>query len=307
MYNESTEGFVCSGRKIMQYLGAFTFPSEDQEWDFRMGLKMTCFQSIYPFYVLPQKGMRELYFRPLTILYGGNGSGKTTILNIIAEKLRLKRESPYNRTRFFEDYVGLCRASVDEDIPAESCIVTSDDVFDYMLNIRAVNEGVDRSRERIFEEYQQLKHRKVAVRSMEDYEELRRTVEARRKTLSRFTASETPDSLRERSNGESALMYFQSHIANDSLCLLDEPENSLSPANQLLLADFLKESVRYCGCQLIISTHSPFLLSIPEARIIDLDHGSEVADDWTKLESIRMYYDFFKAHRNEFGEHGDER
>ena len=52
----------------------------------------------------------------------------------------------------------------------------------------------------------------------------------------------------------------------------------------------------------MISTHSPFLLAIPGARIIDLDHGSRVDTDWTKLANVRTYYDFFKQHEKAFEE-----
>ena len=45
-----------------------------------------------------------LDFESVTILYGGNGSGKTTVLNVIAEKLGLERDTLYNRSNFFEDY-----------------------------------------------------------------------------------------------------------------------------------------------------------------------------------------------------------
>ena len=49
-----------------------------------------------------------LDFEPITILYGGNGSGKTTALNVIAEKIKAKRDTLYNRSNFFEDYVKMC-------------------------------------------------------------------------------------------------------------------------------------------------------------------------------------------------------
>ena len=95
-------------------------------------------------------------------------------------------------------------------------------------------------------------------------------------------------------------MYFQGKMEMDTLCLLDEPENSLSPKNQMILADFLMESVRYCGNQLVISTHSPFLLALPGAKIINLDDHSRVVDSWTELENPKVYYDFFKKHAGEF-------
>lgn len=89
----------------------------------------------------------------MTILYGGNGSGKTTALNVIAEKLALDRDTLYNRSNFFEDYTGMCDYEEEMPIPKESRIITSDDVFDFMLNLRSINEGINQKREDLFEEY----------------------------------------------------------------------------------------------------------------------------------------------------------
>ena len=249
---------------------------------------------------MPKVGLDEIFFRPITILYGGNGSGKSTALNVIAEKLRLFRNSAYNRSRFFEDYVDRCRATLEDTIPRESRIITSDDVFDMMLDIRFINEGIDRKREKLADEYYQLKRERFQIKSLDDLDHLHRINQARSKTKSRFIENESGRSLRERSNGESALMYFQSKIEMDTLCLLDEPENSLSPENQMILADFLADSVRYCGNQLVISTHSPFLLALPGAKIINLDDHSRVADNWAELKNPRVYFEFFKKHAQEF-------
>ena len=282
------------------YLSAFYFPGEEAESDFMFGLKTTYDQSVYPYGILPKAGLNEIIFRPVTILYGGNGSGKSTALNAIAEKLRLERNSAYNRSRFFQDYVDRCKAAQDEPIPKGSRIITSDDVFDMMLDIRSINEGIDRKREELAEDYYTLKREKFQLKSLDDLDHLHRINQARSKTKSRFIENESGKSLRERSNGENAIMFFQSKIEMDTLCLLDEPENSLSPENQLVLADFLSESVRYCGNQLVISTHSPFLLALPGAKIIDLDHHSRIAESWTQLKNPRVYYDFFKKHEHEF-------
>ena len=282
------------------FLSAFYFPGEEEETDFLFGLKTTYDQTVYPYGVLPKIGLDEIIFRPITIFYGGNGSGKSTVLNIIAEKLRLIRNSAYNRSRFFENYVDRCKATLEDAIPRESRIITSDDVFDMMLDIRSFNEGIDRKREMLAEEYYQLKQERFQIKSLEDLDHLHRINQARSKTKSRFIENETGKSLRERSNGESALMYFQGKIEMDTLCLLDEPENSLSPENQLILADFLTDSVRYCGNQLVISTHSPFLLALPGAKIINLDDHSRVVDSWTELKNPRVYFNFFKKHAQEF-------
>lgn len=287
---------------MAMYLRAFHFPGAEAEADFMFGLKTTYDQSVYPYGILPKVGLDEIIFRPVTILCGGNGSGKSTALNVIAEKLDLARNSIYNRSRFFEDFTEMCDFSLDEPIPPNSRIITSDDVFDMMLDIRSVNEGIDRKRETLAEDYFALKREKFQVRSLEDLDHLRMINRARSKTMSRFIEGESGRSLRERSNGESALMVFRDRIDMDTLCLLDEPENSLSPENQLLLADFLTESVRYCGNQLVISTHSPFLLAIPDAKIIDLDDFSRIAESWTRMKNPRTWYDFFKKHAREFEE-----
>ena len=93
------------------YLSAFYFPGEEAESDFMFGLKTTYDQSVYPYGILPKVGLNEIIFRPVTILYGGNGSGKSTALNVIAEKLRLTRNSVYNRSRCFENFLYRCSAT----------------------------------------------------------------------------------------------------------------------------------------------------------------------------------------------------
>jgi predicted ATPase len=102
------------------------------------------------------------------------------------------------------------------------------------------------------------------------------------------------------SNGETALRYFLERIDEDAIYLLDEPENSLSPRLQRELADFLADSARFYGCQFVISTHSPFLLAMKEAKVYDLDSVPVREKRWTELENVRDYYDFFKSHEREF-------
>lgn len=70
---------------------------------------------VYPFQILSEHGVRILNFdEDIVVLYGGNGSGKTTALNVIAESLHLKRDALYNKSGFFEDYVGMCDRSIED-------------------------------------------------------------------------------------------------------------------------------------------------------------------------------------------------
>ena len=284
----------------MIYLSHFSFPEAERETDFIFHLKRTCYDTIYPFQVLSKKGLRMLDFEPVTILYGGNGSGKTTALNVIAEKLGLRRDTPYNRSNFFEDYTRICDFELQEDIPRVSRIITSDDVFDFVLNLRILNEGIDRKREDLFTEYLENKYAHFQMKSLEDYEKLKKVTEARRRTQSRYVRGSLMDNVREHSNGESAFLYFSEKIQEQGLYLLDEPENSLSPLRQQELLRFLEDSARFFGCQFIISTHSPFLLSMRGARIYDLDEEPADVKRWTQLSGVRVYFDFFKRHEGEF-------
>ena len=284
----------------MVYLSGFRFPSEDQEWNFAMSVRRKCYNTFYPFQVLSAHHVTSLTFEHITILYGGNGCGKTTALNVIAEKLGVRRDTLYNRSSFFEDYTAICEPELRETKPEEIRIITSDDVFDFMLNLRAANQGVDNRREELFMEWVNNRYEKFQLRSMDDYEHLKQVNMARRTTQSMYTKKNLAGNVREHSNGESAFLYFSDKIKDNGLYLLDEPENSLSPEKQQELVKFLEESVRFFGCQIIMATHSPFLLSMRGAKVYDMDGEETQVRRWTELKNVRAYYDFFKRHEGEF-------
>lgn len=284
----------------MIYLSKFIFPSQDQEETFRFGIRRTCYDSWYPFGILTKHGLRQLDFEPITILYGGNGSGKSTALNVICEKLGLDRDTLFNRSNFYEDYLKYCSFESALDIPRISRIITSDDVFDFMLNLRCINNGIDQKREESLVDYLEGRYAKFQMKSLDDYEKLKKVTLARSKTQSQYIRETMMGNVREHSNGESAFIYFEEKIKENALYLLDEPENSLSPERQLELLQFIEESARFYGCQFIIATHSPFLLSMRNAKIYDLDENPVDVKRWTELGNVRAYYEFFKKHNGEF-------
>lgn len=285
----------------MLYLETFTFPDEDRELDYLiLGQKRTCYTSLYPFKILSQRQFYRVDFEPITIFYGGNGSGKTTALNVIAEKLGLKREALYNRSSLFETYLSFCEGNIIKEFGEDSCIITSDDVFDYMLNIRAWNGQIDSKREELFEQYLEEKYSNFRMRSLSDYKQLKRVNKARSVSQSQYIREKLTENIREFSNGESAFFYFTEHITEKGLFLLDEPENSLSPEKQQELVKFIENSARFYDCQFVIATHSPFLLSMKGAKIYDLSEERVDVKRWTELENVRIYYEFFKQHEDEF-------
>ena len=196
----------------------------------------------------------------------------------------------------------MCGMKLERRVPKDSAIITSDDVFDFMLNLRSINEGIDRKREELFAEYLQAKYNHFQMKSLDDYEQLKKVNAARSSTQSKYIRKTLSDNVREHSNGESAFLYFSEKIKENGLYLLDEPENSLSPAKQQELLRFLEDSVRFFGCQFIIATHSPFLLSMRGAKIYDLDEEIVDVKRWSELENVRAYYEFFKKHEEAFAD-----
>jgi len=286
----------------MVYLQSFSLPSLDTREQFMNDIKLTCYTTVYPFDLFPLRTLPELSFEPITILYGGNGSGKSTLLNVIAERIGIARDAVFNRSSFFEDYVRLCdyQARGDRRALLNGRIITSDDVFDYLLNIRCLNDGIDNERVDMLEEYRHTRKNGYTFRTMADYEELKRFNDAWRQTRSAYVRKRLMNNAPEKSNGESALMYFTENIRENALYLLDEPENSLSAEKQLELRQFLFDSARFYGCQFIIASHSPFILSVPGAKIYDLDSEPIQTKRWTELKNVRTYYEFFKEHEDEF-------
>ena len=63
---------------------------------------------------------------------------------------------------------------------------------------------------------------------------------------------------------------------------------------------FIEDSVRFYGCQFVISTHSPFVLSMKGAKIYDLDEDPVDVKHWTELENIKAYYNFLKSMNTSF-------
>lgn len=126
------------------------------------------------------------------------------------------------------------------------------------------------------------------------------SVETRNKTQSKFIKSRIEENAREFSNGQTALEFFDKELKEDSLYLLDEPENSLSPKFQIELIQLISELSRFFKCQFIIATHSPFLLSIPNAKIYDLDSIPVATKKWYELENMKIHYNFFKEHKSKF-------
>ncbi|MDC0936252.1 AAA family ATPase [Pirellulales bacterium] len=97
-------------------------------------------------------------------------------------------------------------------------------------------------------------------------------------------------SLHEMSHGEAFLSVMQ-HRFHSGLLLMDEPESALSPQRQLALLALMHELVAGSASQFFIATHSPILLTFPEAAIISFDHGALRQIDLEETSHFRITRD----------------
>lgn len=227
-------------------------------------------KNTYPFRTFHKKFFPTIECGPITIFYGGNGSGKSTILNGLTNKLKLDRMTIYNRTVHFDKWSSFFTVETENNapVPKGSTFISSDDVFNYLLELRTKNDDINKIRQRVGKTKEYKKH-PIQNELMQ-------------------------------SNGQSALYYFSNAIKENALYLLDEPENSMSPKMQLQLKQFLEDSVRFYGCQFIIATHSPYILALKDARIYDIDADTPCEKKWTELENVKLLHDFFAEHEKDF-------
>lgn len=101
------------------------------------------------------------------------------------------------------------------------------------------------------------------------------------------------ESLVTRSHGQSMMAYFRSRYALKGLYLLDEPETALSPRSQLQLMEIIGNNSRAGHAQFIITTHSPLLLTLPDARVYNFDTAPVSEIEYEETDLYRTYRDFF--------------
>lgn len=274
----------------------------------------------WPFKVFLDRELDSLLLDDITILYGNNGSGKSTILNCLAEKVGAARNKPifkdkkwcekygqYYPLMDYLDYMGISMGSDPETgfeikFPTNMRLITSDDIFTKINNtIRSNNISVD-ERDAAYDEYFSKAFEPYQLRSMDDLDEFSKRNKMKKKsmTAARFIRENSRKRLEMHSNGETAISYFQDMFEPDGLYFLDEPENCLSPVFQVELIKIILEAKRFLNCQFIIATHSPLILSLPDALVYDLDENPVSSKPWYELENVKVYFNFFYKNKDKF-------
>jgi predicted ATPase len=102
-------------------------------------------------------------------------------------------------------------------------------------------------------------------------------------------------SLHQQSHGEAFLSLLLNRLQGDGIYLFDEPEAALSPQRQLSVLTLLHRLI-YHNSQLIIATHSPILLSYPNASIYEFSASGIAKVNYTDTEHYRVTKDFLNRH-----------
>lgn len=244
--------------------------------------------NVYPYCVFLDKEIYPMVFAPITIIYGNNGSGKSTLLNIIAQKAGVRGCETYAYGQdYIDKFVRESKFDVGEDdcgrrlaVPKNSQYVKSEDI---LFEIKKVQQEEALERGYI---YEAMKKKGIGRAAAED-------AFRKRKEILRFAQEKY-------SNGETAMQLLMDIFEPDALYLLDEPEVSLSPQNQVMLAEEINKLARFLGCQFIIATHSPFMLGTLKAKIYNLDSDCMEEAKWYELENIRFFHEFFEKNREVF-------
>ena len=145
----------------------------------------------YPFHIFLEKQFFNIEFEPVTIFYGDNGSGKSTLLNIITETINkdkqvISRKKPLVKSEYFDTYIAKCKYYLENNIPTESKIMLSEDIFENILSKRIENQKKNEGRKELEKQYMQYKYNPVNYSSLED---LSISVETRNKTQNKFIKS----------------------------------------------------------------------------------------------------------------------
>ena len=240
----------------------------------------------YPFSLPLLQTLKELHFeKPVTLLVGENGTGKSTLLEALACAAEMvvvgsestRSDQSLGPARALAKYFKLAWTKRTH----RGFFLRAEDFFGYAKRINQMHTEMAADLREIDQEYKDRSdYARGLARLSTDHElgDLRRRY---------------GDGLDTHSHGESFLALFQTRFVPDGLYLLDEPEAPLSPIRQLALIAAIKNMLTQNG-QFIIATHSPILMAFPDATILDFDGGQIHPARYEEIEHVRLMRDFLQ-------------
>jgi predicted ATPase len=218
----------------------------------------------FPFSLKALKELGTMTFdQPITVFVGENGSGKSTLLKALAIKLNLPA---IGSTDLESDDTLDGVKSYGEGIVTQwtnkayrGFFFRAEDYFGFVKRIRNLDDElkgdiVD------FEKRLSGSGLKLAVGA----------IQGQKDALIRKYGN-----LTEVSHGEGFLKVLEGRLQAEGIYLIDEPEAALSPQRQLALFSLIKNLAENHSCQFIIATHSPILMTLPNATIFQFGENIE--------------------------------
>jgi predicted ATPase len=221
--------------------------------------------------------------RPVTILVGENGSGKSTLLEALAIAARATTAGTADAAD--DETLAGVRALADDlrlswaTRHHRGFFLRAEDFFGFARRMAATRAQLEAGLADVEREYAD---REAYARGLAMSPFLKELAELRRRY---------GDGLDSRSHGEAFLAFFRDRFVPGGVYFLDEPEAPLSPFRQLAFLALLRDAVER-DCQIVMATHSPILLSCPDAAIWSFDAAPIRRVAWEDLEHVTLTRDF---------------
>src|SRR5262249_27507871 len=94
------------------------------------------------------------------------------------------------------------------------------------------------------------------------------------------------------SHGEGFLRFFEERCSRQGIYIFDELESALSPSRQIEFLRLLRRMEQSTVCQVIMATHSPFLMAYPKASLLRLSKYGLAPVTLEKTEHYRLFREF---------------
>ena len=94
------------------------------------------------------------------------------------------------------------------------------------------------------------------------------------------------------SHGEGFIRLFAERMSQQGIFFMDEPESALSPKRQLDLLRLLHRIAGEARAQVIMATHSPILMALPGARLLQITRGGIAEADYRQTSHFKLYQEF---------------
>lgn len=94
------------------------------------------------------------------------------------------------------------------------------------------------------------------------------------------------------SHGEGFMAFFEERLSRQGIYILDEPKSALSPQRQFDFLKLLRRLQRINKCQIIMATHSPILMALPDADLWQIDEYGVQPVRLEETAHYRLYREF---------------